>query len=293
MQLSDKIRDTLKSLASLIPHLFRLAWKAVIVLGGIVLVAYCYFENILPEGLTTGDAFFLASAALSIASIAIVGLGYGAFAAVWLVKLLVALHTRWRATKGLPATSTVHRAISDTLMSVMSFLVTLPFVGMLIYGHAAPDMHFRGTLIFFIASGAFTTVMFGIMPVAVQPRTLQVTVGVCLLATIGILAMTRPGLLNLAMVNLGVRTVPGEMILASDTAHTQLMAAAKISGLKIKFCSVPETEQWGTQDGIGDSSYLRLLDESSGGVRNVLVRVERAAVNPLRGEGVTFKYDLN
>ncbi|KQR77037.1 hypothetical protein ASG35_12245 [Burkholderia sp. Leaf177] len=83
-----------KSLATFIPHLFGLAWKAVIVLGGLVLVTYCYFENILPDGLTTGDAFFLASAAMSIAAIAIVGLGYGAFATVWLVKLMVTIQTR-------------------------------------------------------------------------------------------------------------------------------------------------------------------------------------------------------
>jgi hypothetical protein len=295
MQLSDKLLDTLKSLATFIPHLFSLAWKAVIVLGGLVLVTYCYFENILPDGLTTGDAFFLASAAMSIAAIAIVGLGYGAFATVWLVKLIVTIQTRWRARKGLSANSTLHSAISNTSLSVMSFLVAVPFVGMLVYGRAAPDMNFRGTLSFFIAAGMLITTMFGVLPLTVEPRARRFTAGFCVVSIFALLVPTHPGLLNLAMVNLGVRSVPGEMILFSDSAHTQLTAAARISGLQVSFCSVPETSQWGTQDvravwhGIGNSSYLRLLDEPSDGRRNVLIRLDRDTISPLRGQGVKFQ----
>ncbi|KQR77035.1 hypothetical protein ASG35_12235 [Burkholderia sp. Leaf177] len=97
------------------------------------------------------------------------------------------------------------------------------------------------------------------------------------------------------MVNLGVRSVPGEMILFSDSAHTQLTAAARISGLQVSFRSVPETSQWGTQDvravwqGVGNSSYLRLLDEPSEGRRNVLIRLDRNTISPLRGQGVKFQ----
>lgn len=295
MQINDKVLESLKSIASFLPHLFSLAWKTVIVLGGVVLVAYCYFENILPDGLSTGDVFFLASAAFSIASIAIVGFGYGAFAGLWLIRLMVFLQTRHRARRGLDASSTLHKAISDKFLTVMSFLVAMPFILLIFFAHAAPDVHFRGTLGFFMAVGGFATLMFGVLPVAAQRRSLRLTFGVCTIAAFGILVATRPAILNLAMVNLGVRSNPGELILVSDAAHTQLAAAAKVSDIQIGFCSIPESNQWGTRDvrvvwhGIGSSSYVRLLDESSNGIKNVLVRVDRTTINPLRGENVVFK----
>jgi len=146
---------------------------------------------------------------MSIAAIAIVGLGYGAFATVWLVKLFVSIQTRWRARKGLSANSTLHSAISNTSLSVMSFLVAVPFVAMLVFGRAAPDMNLRGTLLFFIAAGMLITTLFGVLPITVEPRTRRFTAGFLVVAIFALLVPTQPGLLNLAMVNLGVRSVPG------------------------------------------------------------------------------------
>jgi hypothetical protein len=48
----------IKSLIDVIQASFATAWKAVLLLGGAVLIAYCYFESIVPEGLSLGDAFF-------------------------------------------------------------------------------------------------------------------------------------------------------------------------------------------------------------------------------------------
>lgn len=56
---------------------------------GLIVVAYCYFESIVPEGLSLSDAFFLASAAFSLTCIAIIGVGFCAFATVWAIKFLV------------------------------------------------------------------------------------------------------------------------------------------------------------------------------------------------------------
>lgn len=81
--------DAIKSLIDVIQAAFTAAWKAVLLLGGLILVAYCYFESIVPEGLSLGDAFFLASAAFSFTCIALVGVGFGVFSTLWALKLLV------------------------------------------------------------------------------------------------------------------------------------------------------------------------------------------------------------
>jgi len=67
----------IKSLIDVIQASFATAWKAVLLLGGAVLIAYCYLESIVPEGLSLGDAFFLASAAFSFTCIALIGIGFG------------------------------------------------------------------------------------------------------------------------------------------------------------------------------------------------------------------------
>jgi len=123
----------IKSLIDVIQASFATAWKAVLLLGGSILIAYCYFESILPQGLSLGDAFFLASAAFSFTCIAVVGVGFGTFAALWALKLLVLANNFRLGRRGLPPGSSLHPAVDNGSTVFMSFLVALPLAYLLIF----------------------------------------------------------------------------------------------------------------------------------------------------------------
>ena len=97
-----------------------------------------------------------------------------------------------------------------------------------------------------------------------------------------------------AWVNLGVRPAPGQMLLFSNAEHDELAAIADASGVKVSFCKLPGTAMWGTRAvravwyGVGNSSYVRLFDEANAS-RDVHVRVDRTAMEVLRGDKIDFK----
>jgi len=157
----------------------------------------------------------------------------------------------------------------------------------------APDARMHETLMFFAAVGAITAILLLIVPAKAQRSNLRVTVSFLAMAVFGMLVATRPAILNLAMVNLGVRSAPGQVVIFSDAEHTHLAGIAAAHGLKVQFCKLPTTDVWGTRDaravwhGVGGSSYIRLFDEIDAG-RDVLVRADRADVEVLRGERTSF-----
>jgi hypothetical protein len=97
------------------------------------LVAYCYFESIVPEGLSLGDAFFLASAAFSFTCIALVGVGFGAFSTLWALKLLVVANNFRLKRRGESPAASLHRAVDNGSMVFMSFLVALPLAYLVVF----------------------------------------------------------------------------------------------------------------------------------------------------------------
>ncbi|MDR5755191.1 hypothetical protein [Caballeronia sp. LZ024] len=109
----------------------------------------------MPEGLRLGDAFFLASAAFSITCIALIGIGFGAFSAVWALKPLVVANNLRLKRRGEPPAASLHRAVDNGSMVFMSLLVALAFASMLIFlRDQSPDARMRATLLFFAAAGA-------------------------------------------------------------------------------------------------------------------------------------------
>lgn len=283
-----------KSLIDVIQASFATAWKAVLILGGAILVAYCYFESIVPEGLSLGDAFILASAAFSFTCIAVLGVSFGVFAALWALKLLVLANNFRLKRRGQPPGSSLHPVVDNRSTVFMSFLVALPLAYLLIFVRdQAPDARMHATLMFFAAVGAITAILLLIVPAKAQRSNHRLTVSFLAMAVFGILVATRPAILNLAMVNLGVRSAPGQVVIFSDAEHTQLAAFAAASGVKVQFCKLPTTDKWGTRDaravwhGVGGSSYVRLFDETNA-TRDVLVRANRADVEVLRGERTGF-----
>ncbi|WP_053572588.1 hypothetical protein [Caballeronia cordobensis] len=284
----------IKSLIDVIQASFSTAWKAVLLLGGAVLIAYCYFEGIVPEGLSLGDAFFLASAAFSFTCIALIGIGFGAFAALWALKLFVVANNFRLKRCGKPPAALLHRAVDNGATVFMSLIVTLAFGSTLVLlKDQSPDARMHATLLFFAAAGLIGGILLLIVPTEAQRPSIRLTVSFLAMTIFGLLVATRPALLNLAMVNLGVRSAPGQVVLFSDAEHTQLAAIATASGVKVQFCKLPTTDKWGTRDaravwhGVGSSSYVRLFDETNGS-RDVLARANRADVEVIRGERAGF-----
>ena len=285
----------IKSLIDVIQASFATAWKAVLLLGGAVLIAYCYFESIVPEGLSLGDAFFLASAAFSFACIALIGIGFGAFAALWALKLFVVANNFRLKRRGKPPAALLHRAVDNGATVFMSLIATLAFGSTLVLlKDQSPDARMHATLLFFAAAGLIGGILLLIVPTTTAQRpSIRLTVSFLAMTIFGLLVATRPALLNLAMVNLGVRSAPGQVVVFSDAEHTQLAAIATASGVKVQFCKLPTTDKWGTRDaravwhGVGGSSYVRLFDETNGS-RDVLVRANRADVEVIRGERTGF-----
>lgn len=286
--------DAIKSFIDVIQTAFTAAWKAVLLLGGLILVAYCYFESIVPEGLSLGDAFFLASAAFSFTCIALIGIGFGAFSALWALKLVVVANNFRLKRRGEPPAASLHRAVDNGSTVFMSLVVALAFASTLIFlRDQSPDARMHATLLFFAAAGAIAGILLLIVPTKAPRPGIRLTVSFLAMTLFGLLVATRPALLNLAMVNLGVRSAPGQVVVFSDAEHTQLAAIATASGVKVQFCKLPSTDKWGTRDaravwhGVGGSSYIRLFDEANGS-RDVLVRANRADVEVIRGERTGF-----
>jgi hypothetical protein len=286
--------DSIKSLIDLTQASFAIAWKAVLLLGGLIVVAYCYLESIVPEGLSLSDAFFLASAAFSLTCIALIGVGFCAFATVWAIKFLViGINFRLKRRGQLP-THSLHSAFDNGSTVFMSFLVALPLAYLLIFVRdQAPDTRMHATLIFFTAVGAIAAILLLIVPATTRERNVRLSLSFLAMTVFAALVVTRPAILNLAMVNLGVRSAPGQIVLFSDAEHTQLAAIASANDVKVQFCKLSDTDKWGTRNaravwhGVGGSSYVRLFDENDAS-RNVLVRANRADVEVLRAERTRF-----
>ncbi|WP_250537054.1 hypothetical protein [Caballeronia sp. AZ10_KS36] len=296
--LKDKEQtDLTKSRVDVVAAVFSLGWKAIAFVGGMIFVAYCWLENILPLGLSAGDVVFLASAAFALAVITLVGTGYGTFATLWFLKALVASVNAFnRHKKNPPAPSKLHASVDSWGMLVCSvFLAIVISVIAYFAPRPDPDMHFGGTLLFFGVLGLFLGLVFLIESPTTQQRNVRFTLIACALAVFGSLVATRPSLLNVAMESLGVRSVPGQTVLVSAAAHTQLAGNAEISGVRTSFCKLDGTDRWATRNarvvwlGIGDVAYIRLFDAREPASRNILVRVNRADVDVARGENLEFR----
>jgi hypothetical protein len=87
------ITGNLKAIAGII-------WIAILVAGGLITIAYCWMEGFFPDGLTFGDAYLLASTCVALFVLGVIGLGYGAFSALWIVRSVVALRNLQSRRKG-------------------------------------------------------------------------------------------------------------------------------------------------------------------------------------------------
>jgi hypothetical protein len=240
------------------------------------------------------DAYLLASTCFALFVLAIIGLGYGAFSALWIVRSLVAIRN-WRLRrKGEVADFTLYSNFDGRFMIFMSFLVWLPFAWLLIRADGAPDMRLHGTLGYFMLAGFLLVLFFGVCSSTNRPQSPRLRASLIAMLLFSSLAVTRPALLNMTMGTLGIRSLPNQLVAMSDADHIQLAQVARLNNLKVSFCKLPDTNQWGSLDvraiwyDVGNTSFVRIYDSSSEGRRSVVVPLDRKSVEVIRGENVRF-----
>ncbi|TDQ83483.1 hypothetical protein [Paraburkholderia silvatlantica] len=268
-------------------------WIGILIIGGFVVVSYCWSEGFLPDGISFGDAFLLGYASFSFAVILVIGALFGSTCAFWLVAAILWIGNRYRKKRGL-AEAEFRDQFKGKFNLCMSVVVTIPLAAVVIMLPGPIDMHLQGTAAFFFLLGFAGLCFFGVKAPQRQPMGLKVASWVGFLLVVVAMIGTRPALLNISMGMVGIRSLPSNLVAIGDSEYGQLSQVAKINNLNIKFCRLQETQQWGTFDaravwnGIGTTSYVRLMDENSKGGRTVLVPVKKDGVEVLRGDNMRF-----
>ena len=287
--------EYLKLITGNLKSIVGIIWTAILVVGGLITVAYCWMEGFFPDGLTFGDAYLLASTCFALFVLGFVGLGYGAYSTLWIVRSLVAIRNWRRRRKGEAPDTALHTNFDGKFTILTSFLVWLPFAWLLVRADGAPDMRVHGTLGYFMLSGFLLLLFFGVRSSSNRPLSRRFRIS--LIATLlgSSLVISPPALLNMTMGTLGIRSLPNQLVTMSDADHIQLAQIARLNNLKVSFCKLPDTNQWGSLDvraiwyDLGNTSFVRIYDSSPAGLRSLVVPLDRKTVEVIRGENVRFK----
>lgn len=274
---SEEQTEKLKSLLSI-------AQTSIVVLGVLVVFFYCATENITPDGLSLGDAFFLIWIAL--------GFGFMLVLGTLLGVTVVQIPTNWfltfinRLNKG-RTSHQLHSFFQDPFLRMGSFFSLLGIAlgsVLAVMTKTTFDWGLIRAAGFFCIYG-FVLLVWCFVSNTKRP-TLPVYNGLRLL-TVSILAfcfsfaIVRPELLNYTMERMGLRSESGALLVISSADHDRLDELAKQGGISIEFCKLPRSSSWGTLDvrviwhGIGTTSYVKLLAPNTDGRRNLLVPIPR------------------
>ncbi|WAL84977.1 hypothetical protein OYT13_11525 [Pandoraea sp. XJJ-1] len=298
-----------KEVIEAVQILIAVAWKGVLAIGATLVVLYCASEGFLPDGFSLGDAFLLVYVSFGFGVLALVGILYGAIAMLWVAGTFNFISNRIASKKGKPRTQ-LHRWISDRfLIFGASPLVFIAFSVGLFFIDGAKDMRPRETIGFFLICGFLTIAIFGVSQresdvseTASAPTPEQAAnrykpkMRLAIYAALILVLMisVKPAMLNFTMANLGVRSLPKDLVVVNQTTHDRLIQLANHSKISIRFCPLEGSGEWASRDirsvwgGVGSKSYLRLMDINSGGDRSILVPVARDSVDVVRTERVGF-----
>jgi hypothetical protein len=259
--------------------LLSIVWSGILVVGGLVIVCYCWTEGFLPDGMSFGDAFTLGYASFSFIAFIAIGLFFGAASALWVVRLMLLVGNVFLRRKGKPA-SELNGGLKGGFNIIVSVLVTALMIFVAVAYPGPVDLQIRNILTFFSLLGFVGLCFFGAKVPARPPASVKTGVLVLVGLAICAAAGTRPELLNFSLSILGVRSFPSDIVVVDSSAHDKLIEMADVNGLKVQFCQTGP-DQWGTFDartvwnGIGKTSYVRLLDRTTDGSRSILVPVKK------------------
>lgn len=281
-----------KELLEQLKEIISIGRTTVVVIGVLVLFFYCISERVMPDGLSLGDALLLILIALGFGIIVLVGTLYGAITTLWFVQLLVSGVNRLKPAA--PPT-TLRPALRG--FQIVSVLCCVIFV---IAGFASYSVggsigwQVLRTILFFPLVGFVLLLVFGVTNPASKLPGLRWSLGFAVLIFLSGMIATKPALLDLTMITMGIRSSPGALIVVSDSDHERLDELARQSGLTLEFCQLPRSSQWGTRDaraiwhGIGSTSWIKLLDRDTDGKDSLLVPIPRTSLEVIRPENVSL-----
>lgn len=272
-------------------NLLSIGQILVVAIGVLVVFSYCASEQVTPDGLSLGDAFFLIWIALGFGFLMIVGTLFGMLAALYPVKWYIGFINRLNKNRTAHELSPLLNQLMWPMISILLIMGVAVGVALAIYSKNTPDWGVLRTCGFFVCFGA----MLLLFCFSQDKNRQQIRVGktlsslaIAVLMFISSVALIKPELLNYTMRLMGIRSDPGALLIISQADHEHLAELAKESGIAVEFCKLPQSSRWGTIDaravwnGIGSTSYIQLLDHGEDGRRNLLVPIIRANLEVVR-----------
>lgn len=241
-----------------------LVFKIAVAAGGLLMMVYCIGEGVLPENVALGDSVFLIWCLVSFGFVSIVGTFYGAAASLWIICMMLKLGNAFQRLRGKSQAKFVEQLRSGPIIYAASPLCFSVFLLVAITTDARADIRLAETMGFFVLFGGFLVMAFGVIPVDGERISWRLGVliigGVLVMAAVG----TRPALLNVTMSMLGVRSLPGEAVVISDSERARIAGYAKLYGIDVAFCELSGTGQAAISDAyvvwhaVGATSFVRL-----------------------------------
>ena len=280
--------ERLKELASL-------GQKIILAVGVWILFCYCLSEKIMPDGLSLGDAMLLVLVTLGFGVVMAIGVVYGTFAALAPTKLIVVLCNYFDKSGQKRSLPTFFEGGFMTAVSIFCLAVFVLF-GMWGSSKAtAPDMKLLPTLACFSCIGLLLLSCFAIKRDGDNPRKLIWSISLGLMAVILPIATIHPALMNITMTTLGIRSVPGSLVIVSAAERDSLEELAAQAEINIEFCQLPKSGQWATTDirvvwhGIGTTSFVSLMDRTPNGSRTLDIPLPKGDIQVVRPENLFFE----
>jgi hypothetical protein len=283
-----------KEKAETVKALLAIVWILVLTLGALSVMAYCWTEGFLPEGLSLTDATVLAYASFSFVVVIGFGLLMGLYCSIWIVSLCLKVANGRNRKKGKPESS-LHTSLVGSANFIFSLVASVGLALVAVLAPAPVDMRLPETFGFFLTVGFVCTVLWGVKNPTVPQRNLLTNALWTLALSASFMTALRPALLNATMGADGFRSLPANLVVVDDTSHTEMLEVAKIADLKVGFCRIADTNEWGTFDaravwyGAGNLAYVRLMDSASNGKRTVLVPLKRDGLFVLHGANTSFR----
>jgi hypothetical protein len=231
--------------------------------GGLLIFLYCVSEGISLRNLTVSDTLVLLHVLFSFVVIFVIGIVYGTFAMVWFMRCLQLVGK----LLGKDAKPFAHSDMNKWMLCLMSALMFFLFAGITLTGNSTRAEPFYPILGYFSMNGLFVLIILFCRDKD-ETLTYKKKTGYLALIMVATLMAFKPALMNFAFINMGVRSSPSDVLILNQKAKEEIEAYFKDINRQWTVCSPNNGKHWITQDvrtiwnGIGDVSYVRLLDPS-------------------------------
>lgn len=281
--------DRFKDIASL-------AQKAILAMGVWILFCYCLSEQIMPDGLSLGDAMVFIIIALGFGVVMVMGITYGTFIALAPLKLLMAI-TGANKKESKASLATFWQGKFMTAISIVCMVLFGLLVVVSVYTGIASDMKLEQTILCYFTIGMLLLCIFAVKHEDRKSLGLPWKLGLGALAIVTPVLTLHPAAMNITMTALGIRSAPGSLIVIDAGDYPKVEELVTQSGLNVHFCQLPKSGNWATTDarvvwhGVGANSFVSFLDRPSAGQYSIATSVPKADLQIIRPGHLRFDCD--